>query len=1202
MTGKRELLSDAEIDFLLDAAAKATAEAPTSELEGGQDREVTMRGDLGQIDLADIFQTLAMTKMEGVLRLRNPLGERHLHCRDGYVRVHMPNRVATRRLGHQLLHSGRIRPEDLRAALEAQRQQKQPLGQVLVGLGSITQQALDEVLAEQVAHDLFSIFTWRYGTFEFWKGPPTAALDRLLAGSAEYEIHALLLEVARRSDDWTSIHDSIGSLDEVPARLDGASAPPGELPAQVLARVDGATSYREIAEQLPDDLFDVACAARDLARSRAIANLDDDSLLALARSRAEAGDTRRSLLALLCLRARPGARALATLQGMATTLEQIGERREAASLLLAAAQQQLDPTAALPLVRQAHRLAPRDLATLQALRGLLLETKAPAAEIAELTLDVLDAMIEGGQAAAALEMLTAQGAGEPPAASLLQREVRARQRLRDLPGALRALEQLAKTLDARGDVQQANEAWSALLRLDRSRKDVRKLLAQRRRTRFDRLLRAAAAAMVALTLGSMGIVWWREAAWTAAFDAADREISALLARHDLAAARERLAALTAAIGACDATASIEQTIRHAEAEAARKRQAALRQRLNAVLATASRHMDQGELQAALAAYGELANEPGASGEIVTAATARLDAAVQMLTLVAKSLDARLPPLPQATSGREGLLQNLRLIDATCPPLALRIVAELEALLGTGMPAFLPPELRERCRQLCAEHAVRFHRARELRDAYAEALRRVEQQQKLDPLWKAAQEHERNYDFAQALAAYRDLEQQPSNTEDLRAHFRDRVARNAMIVRLLESLHAATSKGDFATAQQHLRALRRAHPDVPFERLVRLPLHIQSAPAGALVRCNGQEVGHTPMVLARRPADAIELELLLDGFRRISRTISGDDTQEWAPWLELEPQRTWSLGKALASRPTAAGSMHLFVDRSGAVEAWTLDATRRWRAPTGDLSGLLMRPLVHGRHVLVASLDGDLRAYELESGALAWSRPDLPCEVEPLLLRSWLFLADCKARLHRIDLDDRSVRQCQLPVPAQGPLLAHGSTVLVLGERGRVLAYDAVTLDQRWSRQHPGEGALHGVLAEGRLVIVDEHGLVQAIDGTRGELVWQRDLGDEPTGQPWPADDGIWIFARGQVVRLSLASGAVQHRRTAGGEQWRSGSALVGDRLVLALQHGAFEVCDARDGTSRYRIPGSRQARAFPLDRGLVVSDADGTIQWFERLR
>lgn len=72
MADKGELLNEAEVEFLLAAAGEgeptSSAPAPTS----GEGQTVTMRGDLEQINLADIFQTLAMAKMEGVLRVRNP--------------------------------------------------------------------------------------------------------------------------------------------------------------------------------------------------------------------------------------------------------------------------------------------------------------------------------------------------------------------------------------------------------------------------------------------------------------------------------------------------------------------------------------------------------------------------------------------------------------------------------------------------------------------------------------------------------------------------------------------------------------------------------------------------------------------------------------------------------------------------------------------------------------------------------------------------------------------------------------------------------------------------------------------------------------------------------------------------------------------------------------------------------------------------
>jgi len=1205
MSEKPELLTDAEVEFLLNAAAVATVEVPASELEGTPGREVTMRGDLEQINLADIFQTLAMSKMEGVLRVRNPLEERQIHCRDGFVRILVPNRLQVRRLGQCLLHAGLIDLEALKAALVAQRTEKRLLGEVLVAQGSVTQQAIDDLLAIQTSEDLFALFTWQHGSFEFFKGPPSEGLTRALSGGAEYEISSLLLEVARRSDEWETIRETLGSLDEVAARVPETQLA-AEAPAvhrAVWTAINGTVSYREIAQQLPDCLFDVARAARDLVRQGLVENVDDAAMLATARLQAASETPKRALLTLQCLRDRSGEREVGTLRGMATVLEQLGERRQAGGLLLAAAQRLFDPQAAIELARAARQLAPRDLQTLAFLRGLLVEhVPGGTAELDQTTLDLLDAMVEANQPAPALELLEAARAAGPLSPALLQREVRARQRARDLPGAKRVIEELAQALDARGEIQQANEAWSALLRLDRSRKDVRKLLAHRRRTRFDRIIRLVVAAIVLVSVAGMGVIWWREQAWATAYQRADHDIAEMLGREDVAGARARFTALTDEIGTCESTEALDQTIRNAESERRTRTHTELRQRISSALATASRHMDRGELRQALTAYGAMAEAPEARAEMTEAATARLESAVQTLEQVGKGLATHLPPPPEAVLGSDGVLAGHRELKAACSPLALQLFAEIEALLAAGVPAFLPEALRERCRRVPAAYGPAFLRARELHVAYAAAVARNEHQRQLDPLFKAAQEREREHDFAGALERYRELERQPSNSDDLREHFRDRVARNATIVRLIDALQAATAAGDHATALQQLRALRLAFPDVPFAQMVRLPVHVRSVPSGAVVRCNGQAVGKTPIVLARHPADTTVLELELPGFLAATTTVTGEETAEWSRWLYLPSDRSWSVGKALAGAPVLHGDALLLTDRGGNLQQWSQTGERRWSVPTGDASGLPSRPLPHGEFALVATLDGDLRAFTIADGRPVWTEGNLPTEVEPARIGSFLFVADTKSNLHRIDLTDRRRRQCDIGFPAEGRLVAHGSTLIAIGDRGRMRAFDATTLEPQWSRGPDGEGSLLGTVDLGLLFVVDERGRVSAIDPTKGVQQWQHALDDEAIAAPMPSPAGVWVATRGHLTRFDSRTGKVLAAIAATGEDWRGSAASFGNRLLVGLQNGDTEVRDLLDGEFLYRLKNSRHASIYTVASGLLVAEPDGVVQWFAALR
>ncbi|MFM1873977.1 MAG: hypothetical protein RL398_3399, partial [Planctomycetota bacterium] len=263
MTESERILDPAELEFLLEGGgAQAKATAPQ---DGLANQAVTMRGDLEQINLSDIFQTLSMSKLEGVLVVSNPLEQRQLYCQDGHIQLLVPPRVVKRRLGQLLVGAGIITPEALRSALVEQRKTHEHLGQILVRNGQVSQAQVDELIDQQVTEDLFALFTWQHGTFEFYKGQvEDPQLHAAFQGCAEYDINSLLLEVARRSDEWQSILEAIRSLEEIPRRLE-QQLPEAkwvtEIHSAVFGLTDGRSSYRDFVEHTIHPLFDIARAA-----------------------------------------------------------------------------------------------------------------------------------------------------------------------------------------------------------------------------------------------------------------------------------------------------------------------------------------------------------------------------------------------------------------------------------------------------------------------------------------------------------------------------------------------------------------------------------------------------------------------------------------------------------------------------------------------------------------------------------------------------------------------------------------------------------------------------------------------------------------------------------------------------------------------------------------------------------------------------
>ena len=1209
MADNGEILNDAEVEFLLTAAGDDDASTPTATGPGTDGQTVTMRGDLEQINLADIFQTLAMSKMEGVLRVSNPLEERQIYCHDGRVRIQVPPRIATRRLGQRLVQAGLLQADQLRQVLVAQRKEKVPIGLMLVQAGVLTQDQIDEIVGMQVSEDLFALFTWRHGSFEFFKGPLTSDVQRAtFEACPEFEVSSLLLEVARRSDEWQSILEALGSLDEIPHRIADPTADSdgNEAHRALLAGTDGQATYRDLTEQTTLGLFEVARAARDLVRGGLLANIDDPAMVAVAAQFAEAGNAKKAVLLLQTLRDRPGDRPLEVLRGMAQALEKAGERRLAGNLLLEAAQRQGDAETALQLARNARDLSPYDPGTLSFLRTILLaHAPADSPELEKCTIELLDALIDGDLVPTALEIVADARLTGTLRPQILMREARARQKARDPQGAAAVLFELGQAYDELGDRPRAIEAYEALLRLDRSRKDVQKLISLRRQTRLGRIVRLATAAAATLMLGGMGVVLWQQHSVSQAVAEADRDISALLSSGDRAGARERWQHWSDRLGDNEAIEDLRNRIAFAEAAEQGRLQKILRARINERLTQAAQQLGRGELGAALQVYSEIWTEGAVRDEVTDVVATRFDALLADLELVTKGLPHRLPPEPNTLFDRKALLTNLADLQSACTPAQLRTFSELQDLVTRrALPEFLSADRQARVQALVSSGAPSFRRAQDLTQAYTEALQRNDQQRRLDPMFKAAVEHEGAFEFAAALELYRELERQPAGDKDLRAHFRDHVARNATIVKLLDAVRTATASGDFTTAQQQLRALRRSFPEVPFDRLVQLPLQVDSQPRGARVRCNGVDAGVTPLLLERAPADETRVEVQLDGFRGALTTVRGDETGTWTGHLLLIPDRTWKHGSQIEVPPafTEAGDLVL-VDRGGNVAA--VDPAKgeaRWTFRSGDLSGLLTQPVLDGGLVVVGSLDGDLRALRLGDGGLAWSIPGLPTEAAPIRIDRTLILATTDRRLCSVNLQTREVSSVPLPEFVHGHVLVQGSTVVAIGERGSILAFSLPGLRPLWTQSVGSNSAPMAALPRGCVIVAEEQGQLNAFDLADGQRKWRQDLRGELLGIVATDDRTVVVASAVALHRLDAATGNKAETITRPECEWAPGLAVVGDRLLAPLRDGSIQVVNLASGEPLYRLDASKRSRPLPVNGGLLLQGNDQTVQWFARLR
>src|SRR5713101_4489564 len=222
-----------------------------------------IEGPLRELGIHDVFQLLDLSRKTGMLRVTSEL--RHnagtISFEDGAI-IYAEIRSNPHPLGALLLRTGKITEADLERARDMQQRQgdKRRLGEILVSLGAITPRELLRQVRFQIEEVVFEVMSWREGYFSFTEGP----LAEIGAETAvRIPTEALLMEGARRIDEWSRIESRIPHLGVVPMLAPPQSGGEGELDLlppewEMLAMIDGGRDVRAIATALGRSDFEVA--------------------------------------------------------------------------------------------------------------------------------------------------------------------------------------------------------------------------------------------------------------------------------------------------------------------------------------------------------------------------------------------------------------------------------------------------------------------------------------------------------------------------------------------------------------------------------------------------------------------------------------------------------------------------------------------------------------------------------------------------------------------------------------------------------------------------------------------------------------------------------------------------------------------------------------------------------------------------------
>lgn len=223
---------------------------------------MAIEGPLEELNLQDVLQLLEMSHKTGILTVRadGPNDEAVIHFDDGVI-IFAARRRSTRRIGQLLLRAGKLTERELDRGLELQRGEPgRRLAEILLEMGSVQEQDLVQSLHFQMEETIHEIIPWKKGYFRFEE-----RATRQYRVMAHIHVESILMEGARRIDEWARLESKVPSGESVPVLaqpgMDAFGGQPLELKPEeweVLAEVDGERDIRQISAGVGQTTFEVA--------------------------------------------------------------------------------------------------------------------------------------------------------------------------------------------------------------------------------------------------------------------------------------------------------------------------------------------------------------------------------------------------------------------------------------------------------------------------------------------------------------------------------------------------------------------------------------------------------------------------------------------------------------------------------------------------------------------------------------------------------------------------------------------------------------------------------------------------------------------------------------------------------------------------------------------------------------------------------
>ncbi len=215
-----------------------------------------IRGDVDVLGISNLLQMLSMNHCRGYLTLEQEDQKKVIQFLDHGIRL-VSGARRTNPLGEILLRAGRLTRDQLDELLAEQRRTGTPLGEIVSRRGILDRAVIESALREQVAEEIYDLFTWAQARFHFVEsrdGAPPSDAGPLASVLLDANVMSIMIEAARRVDELARIQAVIPDTRliaerlELPASLDDPSLDRNAI-EDILPLVDGERTVGHIIDE-----------------------------------------------------------------------------------------------------------------------------------------------------------------------------------------------------------------------------------------------------------------------------------------------------------------------------------------------------------------------------------------------------------------------------------------------------------------------------------------------------------------------------------------------------------------------------------------------------------------------------------------------------------------------------------------------------------------------------------------------------------------------------------------------------------------------------------------------------------------------------------------------------------------------------------------------------------------------------------------